>query len=63
MAEGKAFLPVFFSETFSNYYHEEGIAKDREEIIANKASGMTTNMISKFTGKVYDGFLPRFRQH
>ena len=56
--EGKAFLPVFFSETFSNYYHENGSPKDREDIIANKASGMTSNMISKFTGKVYEGLNP-----
>ncbi len=56
--EGKAFLPVFFSETFSNYYHERGSVRDREEIVANKASGMTTNMISKFTGKVYEGLNP-----
>ncbi|MEI7829542.1 MAG: DUF5686 family protein [Prolixibacteraceae bacterium] len=56
--EGKAFLPVFFSETFSNYFHEVGSAKDREEILANKASGMTSNMISKFTGKVYEGLSP-----
>jgi hypothetical protein len=56
--EGKAFLPVFFSETFSNYYHAEGTVKDREEILANKASGMTSNMISKFTGKVYEGLNP-----
>ncbi len=56
--EGKAFLPVFFSETFSNYYHESGEIKDREEIVANKASGMTTSMISKFTGKVYEGLSP-----
>lgn len=56
--EGKAFLPVFFSETFSNYFHEEGNTRDREEIVANKASGMTTNMISQFTGKVYEGLNP-----
>jgi len=56
--EGKAFLPVFFSETFSNYYHESGSTKDREEIVANKASGMTTNMITKFTGKAYEGLNP-----
>ncbi len=56
--EGKAFLPVFFSETFSNYYHEDGNPKDREDIIANKASGMTSDMISKFTGKVYEGLSP-----
>jgi hypothetical protein len=56
--EGKAFLPVFFSETFSNYIHEGSAVKDREEIVANKISGMTTNMISKFTGKVYEGLNP-----
>jgi len=56
--EGKAFLPVFFSETFSNYYHKGSAFKDREEIVANKISGMTTNMISKFTGKVYEGLNP-----
>ncbi len=56
--EGKAFLPVFFSETFSSYYHIGGSTKDREEIIANKASGMTSDMISKFTGKVYEGLNP-----
>ncbi|HEY5510535.1 MAG TPA: DUF5686 family protein [Prolixibacteraceae bacterium] len=56
--EGKAFLPVFFSETFSNYYHESGNPRDREDIIANKASGMTSTMISKFTGKIYEGLNP-----
>jgi hypothetical protein len=56
--EGKAFLPVFFSETFSNYYHTGGSTKDREMIIANKASGMTSDMITKFTGKVYEGLNP-----
>ncbi len=56
--EGKAFLPVFFSETFSNYFHVSGNPNDREDIIANKASGMTSNMISKFTGKAYEGLSP-----
>jgi hypothetical protein len=56
--EGKAFLPVFFSETFSNYYHESGNSRDREDIVANKASGMTSTMISKFTGKIYEGLNP-----
>lgn len=51
---GKSFLPVFFNETVSNYYHDKETGKDREEIIANQASGMTVDMFSQFTGKMYE---------
>jgi hypothetical protein len=51
--EGKTFLPVFFNETVSNYYHNKETNKDHEEIIANKASGMKTDMLSQLTGKLY----------
>jgi hypothetical protein len=53
-AQGKTFLPVFFNESVSNYYHESTTNTDREEIIANKASGMKTDMLSQFTGKLYE---------
>jgi hypothetical protein len=52
--EGKTFLPVFFNETVSNYYHDRESGKDREEIIANQASGMTVDMFSQYTGKMYE---------
>lgn len=52
--EGKTFLPVFFNETVSNYYHDKETGKDREEIFANQASGMTVDMFSQFTGKMYE---------
>ena len=52
--EGKTFLPVFFNETVSNYYHDKESGKDREEIFANQASGMTVDMFSQFTGKMYE---------
>lgn len=52
--EGKTFLPVFFNETVSNFYHDAENNRDREEIIANKASGMTVDMYSQFTGKMYE---------
>jgi len=52
--EGKTFLPVFFNETISNYYHDEGTGKDHEEITANKASGMKSDMFSQLTGKKYE---------
>ncbi len=53
-AKGKTFLPVFFNETVSNYYHDSENNKDREEIIANKASGMKTDIFTQFTGKLYE---------
>ncbi len=52
--KSKTFLPVFFNETVSNYYHDSGTNKDHEEIIANKASGMTVDMFSQFSGKMYE---------
>lgn len=53
--QGKTFLPVFFTETISNYYHNGDLNTNREEIIASKASGMTTDMIAQFTGKMFEG--------
>ncbi len=53
-ARGKTFLPVFFNETVSNYYHDSENNKDREEIIANKASGIKTDIFTQFTGKLYE---------
>jgi hypothetical protein len=56
--EGKTFLPVFFTETVSNYFHNSISNTNSEEIIANKASGMTSDMITQFTGKLYEGVNP-----
>ena len=53
--EGKTFLPVFFTETISDYYHNSIAKTNHEEIVANKASGMTSDMITQFTGKLYEG--------
>ena len=56
--QGKTFLPVFFTETVSNYFHNRENNSNREEIIASKASGMKTDMITQFTGKMYEGVNP-----
>lgn len=56
--QGKTFLPVFFTESISNYYHNSESNTNREEIIANKASGMKTDMIAQFTGKMFEGIDP-----
>lgn len=48
-SEGKTFLPVFLTETMSDYYHLTG-SPDREKIIASKASGLSTGIIAEYTG-------------
>jgi hypothetical protein len=53
-AEGKTFLPVFFNESVSNYYHDKESNKDREEIIGTKTSGIKTDIFSQLTGKLYE---------
>jgi len=54
---GFPFLPVFINETQSTFYHNEG-TPDREIITANKASGMTSDLITQFSGKLYEGMNP-----
>ena len=56
--QGKTFLPVFFTETLENYYHNSDLNTNREEIIASKVSGMTSDMITQFTGKMFEGIDP-----
>ncbi|MEI7526336.1 MAG: DUF5686 family protein [Mariniphaga sp.] len=56
--EGRTFLPVFFTESVSNYYHNSVTNSNHEEIIASKASGMTTDQLTQFTGRMYGGINP-----
>ena len=56
--EGKTFLPVFFTETVSEYSHNSVSKTNQEVIIANKASGMTSDLITQFSGKMYEGVNP-----
>jgi len=51
---GKTFLPVFFTESVSNYYHDSERNKDWEEILASKTSGIKSDIFSEFTGKLYE---------
>ncbi len=50
--DGKTFLPVFITETVSDLYHLQD-GKVHEKIVASKASGMQTGMITEFTGQLY----------
>jgi hypothetical protein len=61
---GKTFLPVFITETMSDYYFRKDPKRQKEIIKASKISGMQDDMISDFTGKMYmdfnfyDNFVP-----
>lgn len=53
---GQTFLPVFIIESLSNFYYQKHPEKKKEEIIANKISGVENDMISDFTGQMYLDF-------
>jgi len=54
ISEDKPFLPVFLSESLSDYYYRS-IPKDeeRENIIASKQSGVENESLSQFLGSMY----------
>lgn len=66
---GKTFLPVFIIETLSDFSYQSKPKKKKEEIKANKISGVENDMISDFTGQmyldfnIYDNYLPIMRQN
>lgn len=61
---GKTFLPVFITETISDYYFQKKPLKKKEVIKASKISGMDTDEITDFTGQmylefnIYNNFIP-----
>ncbi|MFP4023426.1 MAG: DUF5686 family protein [Thiohalospira sp.] len=50
---GKPYLPVFITESFSDYYYQKNPKTEREIITATKISGIENESISQFTGKMY----------
>jgi hypothetical protein len=50
------YLPVFITETVSDYYRSAADNKSKEVIHANRISGVRTQTISQFTGKFYQDF-------
>ncbi|MBI9069026.1 MAG: carboxypeptidase-like regulatory domain-containing protein [Salinivirgaceae bacterium] len=61
---GKSFLPVFITESLSDYYYQKQPKKEKEIIKASNISGVSDDQISEFTGKmyldfnIYDNFVP-----
>ncbi len=68
LSEDKPILPTFFSETVSDYYYQKNPYKTREEIIANKISGVKNESITKYLGALnqnivlYGSFIPVFNK-
>jgi len=50
---GKSYLPIFISETMSNYYYQSDPKLEREVIKATKISGVNNESVAQFTGKIY----------
>ncbi len=61
---GKTFLPVFITETLSDYFYQKQPLKKKEIIKASKISGVDSDKITDFTGQmyldfnIYDNFVP-----
>ena len=49
----KPFLPVFVSESISNFYFKNDPTRKKEEIIATKLSGTENATVSRFLGDMY----------
>jgi hypothetical protein len=66
VSEDKPFLPVFLSETLSDYYYQKTPLKRREEIKASRTSGLNNESMQKLLGgmdqnvNVYNNFIPVF---
>lgn len=65
-SEEKPFLPVFITETVSDYFFQKTPHKTKELIKASRSSGLDNESVLKFLGgmyqniNVYDNFIPVF---
>lgn len=64
--ENQPFLPVFLTESISDYYFQKNPKKTKEVIKASRTSGLDNESVTKFLGgmyqniNVYDNFIPVF---
>lgn len=65
-SENKPFLPVFLTETISDYYYQKTPLRRREEIKASRTSGLKNESVQKLLGgmdqnvNVYNNYIPVF---
>ncbi|HON17622.1 MAG TPA: DUF5686 family protein [Salinivirgaceae bacterium] len=53
VVSGKTFLPIFISETKSNFYYQKSPKKEKEIITASNVSGVKDDQVSQFLGQMY----------
>ncbi len=64
--ERKPYLPVFMTESLSDYYYQKDPTKNKEIIKATRVSGVNNESVSQFTGdmyqqvNIYDNHVPVF---
>jgi Family of unknown function (DUF5686)/CarboxypepD_reg-like domain len=65
-SEAVPFLPVYLTETISDYYYQRSPKRSKEVIRAQKADGLENESVSKFLGgmyqnvNAYNNFMPVF---
>jgi hypothetical protein len=65
-SEAKPFLPIYVTETLSDYYYERDPTKRREVIKGSKTVGLNNESVSKYLGGMeqnidfYNNFVPVF---
>lgn len=63
---GKSYLPVFMTESISDFYYQKSPRKEKEVIHGSNISGVKDDKISEFTGQmylkvnIYDNFISIF---
>lgn len=50
---GKTYLPIFITESLSDYYYSANPKMEKEVIRATKMSGVNNESVAQFTGKIY----------
>lgn len=50
---GKSYIPVFISETLSQYYYQKKPRRETEIILGNRIAGVENESITQFTGQMY----------
>jgi len=65
-SESNPFLPIYITETLSDYYYERDPLKRREEIKGSKTVGLNNESVSRYLGGMeqnidfYNNFIPVF---
>lgn len=65
-SEDKPFLPIFLTETLSDFYYRRQPKKEKEVILASRTSGIKNASLTQFLGSmyqnvnIYDNFIPVF---